>query len=161
MTTTLDEDVALGTFVGTHFAYYRRQWRAAAQRNGMSWNWAAFLFGPFWLAYRRMYWQVGVFAVAISALPVAEALLDRHVPHLISLPMLYAIAVVLGMYGNQFYKWHADATIRRLRDYHWSADTVTDSLARCGGTSWTGVAGMAALLFMVVVSLRPLARLAV
>lgn len=161
MATVVEDDVALATFVGAHHAYYRKQWHAAALHNGMSWNWAAFLFGPFWLAYRRMYWQFGVFIVGIGALPVTEALIGRHVPHHVALPMIYAATIVLALYGNQFYKWHAEATIRRLRDYHWSPETVTDSLSRCGGTSWLGVVAMTALLFMVVVSLRPLARLAV
>jgi hypothetical protein len=160
MRAAIDDDAALATFVGKHQAWYRRKWAIAAAHGGVSWNWAACLFGPFWMAYRRMYWQVGVYAMWMAVVPVAEAMMNHAAPVALARSLAITPAIVLGMFGNQLYKSHADATIHRLREHHWSPETVTDSLARSGGTSWLGVVVMATLLLMVFVSLRPLTRLA-
>ncbi|KAF7962653.1 hypothetical protein AWV79_19115 [Cupriavidus sp. UYMMa02A] len=160
MKAIISDEAALAAFVGPRFAYYRGRWQLAAARNGMAWNWAAFVFGPFWMAYRRMYWQVGVYAIILCAEPVLHALFHIQMPAAISRPLSYAMALVLGFYGNQLYRLHAESTIRRLREYHWSPEVVNDCLARCGRTSWPGVAAMALLIAVMLVSLRPLATLA-
>jgi len=160
MKAIISDEAALAVFVGPRFAYYRNKWQLAGSRNGMSWNWAAFLFGPFWMAYRRMYWQVGVYAIILCAEPVLHALFQIRMPVVLSRPLLYAMALLLGFYGNQLYRWHAESTVQRLREYHWSPELVNDSLARCGRTSWSGVAIMAVLIAVMVISLRPLAGLA-
>jgi len=161
MKAVISDEAAMAVFVGPQFAYYRERWEWAAVHNGVAWNWAAFAFGPFWMAYRRMYWQVGVYAIAICAEPVLQAFFHIRMPLVLGRPLLYALALLLGFYGNQFYKWHADATIRRLREYHWSPELVNDSLARCGRPSWTGVVAMAVLIAVMVVALRPLSVLVV
>lgn len=160
MTSTIRDNAALAAFVGPRYAYYSERWSHAEARAGMSWNWAACLLGPFWMAYRRMYWQVGIYALIICAEPVLHALFGLKLPMGVR-PMLYAMALLLGMYGNQLYRWHAEATIRHLREYHWSPELVNATLARCGRTSWPGVFAMGLLLAVMVVSLSPLAGLAV
>ncbi|MFS8974068.1 DUF2628 domain-containing protein [Cupriavidus necator] len=159
MKSSIRDDAALAVFVGARYPYYKTSWALAGARGGMSWNWAACLLGPFWMAYRRMYWQVGVYALIVCAEPVLHALFRLDMPLALSRPMLYALALLLGMYGNELYRWHAEATIRRLREYHWSPELVNYSLARCGRTSWPGVFAMGLLLAVMVVSLRPLAGL--
>ncbi|CAG2155631.1 DUF2628 domain-containing protein [Cupriavidus numazuensis] len=159
MKAIISDEAAFAVFVGSRFPYYRDRWQVAAAHNGMAWNWAAFFFGPFWMAYRRMYWQVGVYAIVLCAEPVLHALFHVQMPDVLARPLAYAMALVLGFYGNQLYRMHAESTIRRLRDYHWSPEVVNDSLARCGRTSWPGVAAMALLIAVMLVSLRPLARL--
>lgn len=46
----------LSAFVGQKSSYYLPRFRRMS-RNGknLSWNWAAFFFGPLWLLYRKMY----------------------------------------------------------------------------------------------------------
>lgn len=159
MKSSIRDDAALAVFVGARYPYYKTSWALAGARGGVSWNWAACLLGPFWMAYRRMYWQVGVYALIVCAEPVLHALFRLDMPLALSRPMLYALALLLGMYGNELYRWYAEATIRRLREYHWSPELVNYSLARCGRTSWPGVFAMGLLLAVMVVSLRPLAGL--
>lgn len=158
MTASIRDDAAMAAFVGPRYAYYSGRWSLAETRGGMSWNWAACLLGPFWMAYRRMYWQVGVYALIVGTEPVLQALFGLKLP-MAGRPLLYAMALLLGMYGNELYRWHAEATIRRLRQYHYSPELVNDSLARCGRTSWPGVFAMGLLLLALVVSLHPLAGL--
>jgi hypothetical protein len=160
MHASICDDAALAAFVGPRFPYYSKRWSQAETRGGMSWNWAACLLGPFWMAYRRMYWQVGVYALIVGAEPVLHALFGVKLP-LAGRPLLYAMALLLGMYGNQIYRWHSEATIRHLRGYHYSPELENDSLARRGRTSWPGVFAMGLLLLVMVVSLRPLAGLVV
>ncbi|WP_354685124.1 DUF2628 domain-containing protein [Cupriavidus necator] len=159
MKASIRDDAALAAFVGARYPFYHARWARAEVSGGMSWNWAACLLGPFWMAYRRMYWQVGVYALIVCAEPVVHALLRLDMPLILSRPMLVVLALLLGMYGNELYRWHAEGTVRRLREYHWSPERVNDSLARCGRTSWPGVFAMALLLAVMAVSLLPLARL--
>ncbi len=159
MKAIISDEAALAVFVGSRFPYYRDRWQIAAAHHGMACNLAAYVFGPFWMAYRRMYWQVGVYAIVLCVEPVLHALFHVQIPDALSRPLAYAMALLLGFYGNQLYRMHAESTIRRLRDYHWSPEVVNDSLARCGRTSWPGVAAMALLIVVMLVSLRPLASL--
>ncbi len=46
----------LTAFVGQRADYYLPRFRQMSRNNkNASWNWAAFLFGPLWLLYRKMY----------------------------------------------------------------------------------------------------------
>ena len=48
------EDIS--AYVGTKANYYMPRFRRMARKgSSASWNWAAFLFGPLWLLYRKMY----------------------------------------------------------------------------------------------------------
>ncbi|PZX27068.1 conserved hypothetical protein; putative membrane protein [Cupriavidus phytorum] len=160
MHASIRDDAALAAFVGPRFPYYGERWSVAETHGGISWNWAACLLGPFWMAYRRMYWQVGVYALIVGTEPLLHAVFGLQLP-MAGRPLLYAMALLLGLYGNELYRWHAEATIRHVREYHYSPELVTDSLERRGRTSWPGVFAMGLLLLVMVVSLRPLAALMV
>ncbi len=58
----------LSAFVGAKANYYMPRFRRMA-RNGssVSWNWAAFIFGPLWLLYRKMY-AFGAIVLALELL---------------------------------------------------------------------------------------------
>lgn len=54
-------DGLLGVFVGKRADVYLYKWKRSSK-----WNWAAFLFGYFWLSYRRMH------GYAILSMVIAE-----------------------------------------------------------------------------------------
>jgi hypothetical protein len=59
----IDDNLRL--FVGRNREYYFTKWSGMMRRHSaFSWNWAALLFGPFWLVYRKMY-LVGSAAVIV------------------------------------------------------------------------------------------------
>jgi hypothetical protein len=54
--------------VGSNTPYYLPRFRKISRNNGkVSWNWAAFFFGPFWLLYRKMY-SLGVIVLVLQLL---------------------------------------------------------------------------------------------
>ncbi len=50
------DDWSTELFVGNNYEYYKNKWRDKPERQSFSsWNWPAFLFPVYWLAYRKMY----------------------------------------------------------------------------------------------------------
>lgn len=92
-----DEERAL---VGTNYEYYRLKFveiRSSNKRT--SWNWAAFLFAPYWCIYRRMY-GIGAAllggAFILSFLGIAGSVL------------MLAGYIVFGFYANYLYLQQID-----------------------------------------------------
>lgn len=139
------------TFIGKNHDYFFRKWEVAAQRGRTwSWNWAAFLIGPVWLAYRKMYactWMVlGVIAVESV---VAYAI---DLPDSVDSSVGVAIGVVLGMNGNHLYKRHVEKKVEEITAAN-RVDQVDDALRRRGGTSIPAIFGYIGILFLFVVTM--------
>ena len=153
----------LAAVVGTKSEYYIPRFRRMA-RNGssVSWNWAAFFFGPYWLLYRKMYglgtivlvlqiFQTAVTTFVYSALNIYEATtyadIFRIVKNamdsrtylyyfmaiwLISLIVL-VVKIIVGALGNRFYLNHSTNTV--LRAQNRIPDLTAGELTSLGGTT--------------------------
>ena len=135
-------------------AYYVpkfQQIQATGQKT--SWNWCSFLFGPYWLVYRKMY----LLAVLLLVIPmvvtgtlegIGYALFEDGSFVLNSLASLIgiAIAVLMGLFGNYIYKVHADKKINELLS---QGNSIGISAA--GGTNVVGVVVMVLVVFFLVV----------
>lgn len=131
-------------FVGSHYEYFERKWRLANHDNQkITWNWPAFLFGPAWLAYRKMYLYLGIFIAIVVPETIAEFLLDA--PLIFTHAVSIGIAVVLGLFGNYWYERHVSRNVRRIIAENEPANADAE-LQRQGGTS---IAAPAALLAAV------------
>jgi hypothetical protein len=144
----LDDDET-SVFVGRKHAWYQYKWNVAARRTGRySWNWAACLFGPAWMAYRKMYEPAAITCLATWVLCVF-GLLVVHTSvtvqnALIALPGV-AVCIAAGLFGNELYRRYVKRQILRLKQ-HATSDAVSEAELRArGGTSWIG----ALLLWMV------------
>jgi hypothetical protein len=125
-------------YVGKNIQFYK--WASAAAR-GISWNWAAFLFAPLWMVYRKMYWQALAFMAvvflsdAILHLTYGHAI-DQNIAHLLAT----ASQVVIGVMGNQIYRLHVQKQVIRFRQrYADSVDRET-ALRKAGRPKWSTVA---------------------
>ena len=103
--TSANIDEALEIFVGKNYEYYKRKWEIIVQnKSHISWNWAAFFFVTLWVPYRKMYLYSFVY---LSAL-IIETLFEYAVkiPHtsILSYAINIAIWVIVGLYGNYWYK---------------------------------------------------------
>lgn len=143
-------DTLLAAFVGEKYdSYYRDKWfkdsepRLEINNNGSSihsFNLAGFLFGVFWLCYRKMYLVALCIVIGINAV-------DLVLMHLLGMEMYSAIgqtsffiawAVLTGMLGNYFYFNHSIKNIKKAMSNTADPTTVEQELAAKGGTSWVG-----------------------
>ncbi|WP_313244740.1 GYF domain-containing protein [Stenotrophomonas rhizophila] len=145
---------AYAAFVGANFPVYRRKWRldltadgAAASTN--AWNWPAFLFGAFWMLYRRMYAVAAMWIGALTVLSILETLID--VSDSVSLVITLGASVAAGSVGNHLYLRHTQRMIALAEARHpGDAPAQHAALAGLGGTRWSAVlVGMA--IYIVVI----------
>lgn len=130
---------AYATFVGRNFPVYQRKWRLDQPNQSASgWHWPAFLFGAFWMLYRRMYAVAAGWIAFLVGLAVVETLIDAS-SGLSSVTTLGASAAA-GALGNHLYQRHADRIIAQARASHGdNTRTLQAELAARGGTSWLSV----------------------
>lgn len=130
-------------FIGAkNLDYYAKVFRRNKEKdNFVSWNWAAFLFAPFWLAYRKMYGWLAIFLVADT---IAEGIGTMSV--VVGILLKIAIIVIVGIFGNCIYLSHCKKKINsinsELEDYE-NKDEVTKAN---GGTS-----GLSVVIFFLAI----------
>ena len=151
---TIAEDMAIATFVGKKYDYYRQKWDETQRKGGIqSWNWPAFFLGFTWLAYRKMYKYCGIFIAVITVETLLEMALN--LPQAISSGINIAVAVCFGMFGNHLYKLHAEQKIREISARGTPAQ-INAELVRQGGTSFGAAIGFVVLLLAVIIGLMAL-----
>jgi len=136
----------LATFVGPNYATYQRKWEACDRRSSTySWNWPAFLFGLFWMAYRKMYVNAGILLGIACLESVATYLF--HLADAVANAMNLALAVVIGLQGNHWYRKHVTKRIADITPKV-PVDRLQATLAAAGGTN----AGAAIIAFVLLVA---------
>jgi len=145
---------AYAAFVGSNFAVYRRKWRLDLATDGKAasttaWNWPAFLFGAFWMLYRRMYAVAAMWIGALTVASILETLAGASDG--VSMVITVAASVAAGSVGNHLYLRHAQRMIALAEARHpGDAAAQHAALAGLGGTRWSAVfVGMA--LYIVVI----------
>lgn len=124
------EGELLYLYVGEKADVYERKW----EKGRLSWNWAAFIFGLFWLGYRKMYVPLLVilglfllFDVAAYLMGDFEASWDFGIG--------FVVSVVLGMGGNQLYRQDAERKIWKIRTSH-RPEHVEAAVMKKGGAGF-------------------------
>jgi hypothetical protein len=132
-------------FIGENHAFYLRSWGIEGS-GGHAWNWAAFLLGPSWLLYRKMYG----YACAWLAFVVVESLIESRLD--VSIVLSYAIGVALNVaiacVGNALYRKQFERAIRTLSPGRDPARLRID-LAREGGTHLVGAIALTVLFALI------------
>ncbi|MCU1204168.1 DUF2628 domain-containing protein [Stenotrophomonas maltophilia] len=148
----LEGEMALyASVVGGNFPIYRQRWRldqGIATASG-TWHWPAFLLGPIWMMYRRMYRLAAMWVGLLLLISVVETLLD--VPEGVSLVITIALSVTTGTFGNTWYLAHCQRLIAQARAVSGGDDArLRSELTARGGTSV--VATLVAIVISVVLS---------
>ncbi len=145
---------AYAAFVGPNFLVYRRKWRLDLANDSTAasthaWNWPAFLFGAFWMLYRRMYAVAAMWIGALTVLSILETLIG--VSDSVSLVITLAASVAAGSVGNHLYLRHAQRMIALAEARHpGDAPAQHAALAGLGGTRWSAVViGMAVYIVVI------------
>ncbi|MGA8943666.1 MAG: DUF2628 domain-containing protein [Thermoactinomyces sp.] len=100
--------------VQTNTSYYDFKWGSVknpAKEN--TWNWAAFFFTTFWLAYRKMYKPVFVLGLTGILWIIPHHLAD--IPLWVDIPFYLAISLVVGWNGNRWYYNHTSQVLKQAR----------------------------------------------
>lgn len=134
---------AYAAVVGRNFPVYRRKWRldlatGSATAGSTAWNWPAFLFGAFWMLYRRMYAVAALWIGALTVISIGEALLGAS--DSVSLMITVAASAAAGSVGNHLYLRHVQRLIAQASARHpGNAAAQHAELAGLGGTRWSAV----------------------
>ncbi len=154
----------LAAVVGNNAVYYIPRFRRILRTGSGGWNWAAFLFGPYWLLYRKSY-LLGTLFVAVQTIfsfatnlllmPIQTAKTNEEmltalerlmgneqyrwvfVPILILSTLMFLARLLLGIFGNRLYLLQCERRIFRMQQ-----DGVTSSPAEMtssGGVSVNAV----------------------
>ena len=108
------------------FDYYINRFAEMKQKNKKAgWNWCAFLFGPAWMIYRKMYVYAAIYWLASILLLSKIFLIDIF------------ISVAAGVYGNKLYMTHLEKTAVEAKALQ--EPQKTEFIRKNGGTSAAAV----------------------
>lgn len=129
--------------VQKNIAYYDLKWRSVKDPvNNNTWNWLAFFFSTFWLAYRKMYKPFFIIAAIELIWAVPFYLVD--LPAWLDFPFYAAISLLVGWCGNRWYYNHSTHILKQARAFPAS---VQDSYIQTKGGTHIGIMlGLQALL---------------
>jgi len=146
---SLDE-AALSAFVGEkYFTYYKARWAGLDAPRRSAWNWAALFAGPFWIAYRKMYAYVWVYAGLVVVADVCELVLGLS--RFAANGVFLVIATLIAGQGNYWYKDHVARRVAAVKPVD------LERLAAEGGTSATAAVALIAGYIAYVVAFSLLA----
>lgn len=120
-------------FVGLrNTEYYFKKWKNHKDKNlFVSWNWASFFLGLYWLLYRKLYaWFVGITIIDT----ICITLISPYNPVLAGLIPLI-IAILLGIFGNCIYIKHSKKKIKSLKRFFDKYGDTKEALIANGGTT--------------------------
>jgi len=143
-------------FIGKRHEYYIKKWAILKIRGGsISWNWAAFIFGIGWIAYRKMY----AYAFVVVGLLCLETLCEMAFPIPANISNGIAIGVWLsfGLYGNYWYRLHSGKLIREIVAT-FPAHQIQGELIKKGGTSLGSSVFFACLFLGILILLGIVAQ---
>lgn len=136
----------LKLFIGKNYEYFFKKWTIAEKRKSkLSWNWAAFLLGFSWMAYRKMYRYSWLFI----GLVVVEAICEYifNVPESVSCALNVSIAATFGSQGNAWYKLHVEKKVNEITTMN-PPEKAKVELEEQGGASIGAAIGFAVALFV-------------
>jgi len=116
--------------------YYEGQRDIISKGSLITWNWSAFFFGIFWLAYRKMYVYAGLLLVLAWLSP--SQLLSTF------------ITLLLGMFGNYLYIKFTEVKVEEIRANNHDETSALEELKVKGGVTYWGPVLMALLLVVLV-----------
>ena len=144
----------LAVFVASNYAYYARKWADSEQRSHvLSWSWAAFFLGLFWMAYRKMYAYCAIFigvVATFTGIIFALQLPQAQMQEVLQVAQI-VFALFFGLFGNHLYKMHAQQKLRKIAAQH-PPHTTHQQLVQQGGTSLVGVIGVATGMVLTMVA---------
>ncbi|WMT41972.1 DUF2628 domain-containing protein [Paenibacillus sp. D2_2] len=99
-----------------------------------NWNWASFLFFPFWAGYRKMYAESAIYVAIFVGMAFIEQLLDFSLPF-----ARIGMYILCGTLGNKLYFNKAQKDIDHILSLHADHELRRSFIYQKGGTSGWGI----------------------
>ncbi len=137
-------------FIGKNADYYLQKFEFFEKTgSSVSWNWAAFGFGVFWMAYRKMFLYAILTVFFIFTLNVLEVVL--HFSPVLSFFLSVWLWIGFGLFGNYLYYLHVKKKIAEISIKYPDEEDQKLILQKEGGTSWLAV--LAFILIFIIASI--------
>ena len=127
-------------FIQNNENFYKRKFKKMDETGkSVSWNWAAFFMGIYWMVYRKMYFKAGAFLLLSMV-----ASYTPYIGNILNLCVLFGIAV----YANALYKDHVENSIKKVSILF--PEKKEEALEKIGGTNLPMTIGIGVALFIIV-----------
>ena len=141
---TNDNEVnEVNLFVQKNQKFYEEKFRKMDETGkSISWNWAAFFMGIYWMIYRKMYFK----AIAFFILSVVAS----HTPYIGTI-LNFAILIGIGIYANALYLDHVRENIKKINILF--PNNKEEIIKKKGGTNLPlalGIGGIQHLLLLIL-----------
>lgn len=124
--------------------YYLEQIEGSNGRGKYTFNAAAFFFGVFWMAYRKMYLHVLIIlGISYAIGVILEMLLNfsvisNELYELIDGLSVPVWGIVIGLIANRLYILKSQKTVNKILAENSNEEQVNELINKEGGTSWIG-----------------------
>ena len=127
-------------FIQNNENFYKRKFKKMDDTGkSVSWNWAAFFMGIYWMVYRKMYFKAGAFLLLSMV-----ASYTPYIGNILNLCVLFGIAV----YANALYKDHVENSIKKVSILF--PEKKEEALEKIGGTNLPMTIGIGVAHFIIV-----------
>ena len=127
-------------FIQNNGNFYKRKFKKMDDTGkSVSWNWAAFFMGIYWMVYRKMYFKAGAFLLLSMV-----ASYTPYIGSILNLCVLFGIAV----YANALYKDHVENSIKKVSILF--PEKKEEALEKIGGTNLPMTIGIGVAHFIIV-----------
>ena len=127
-------------FIQNNENFYKRKFKKMDETGkSVSWNWAAFFMGIYWMVYRKMYFKAGAFLLLSMV-----ASYTPYIGNILNLCVLFGIAV----YANALYKDHVENSIKKVSILF--PEKKEEALEKIGGTNLPMTIGIGVAHFIIV-----------
>ena len=115
----------LSLFIQKNQDFYEKKFKKMEETGkSISWNWAAFFMGIYWMIYRKMYFKAGAFFIL--------SLVASSTPY-IGWILNIAVLVGIAVYGNALYLDHVSGNLKKAKVFF--PDTQDLFAEEKGGTN--------------------------
>ncbi|KKI93485.1 hypothetical protein WQ54_04465 [Bacillus sp. SA1-12] len=116
-------------------SYYHLKWGSVSDPGKHNtWNWAAFFFTIFWLAYRKMYKLFFIFLGIELILTIPIYFVDM--PEWLLYSFYPLVGIITGWYGNRWYNLH---TVKILNEAQERPDSQQEPYIKTKGGAHLGI----------------------
>lgn len=131
----------LNLFIQKNLNFYEEKFRKMDDSGkSISWNWAAFFMGIYWMIYRKMYFKAGAFfilSLVASSTPYIGGILNL------------AVLIGIGIYANALYQDQIRGNIEKTKGLLPEAKEIIAK--KRGGTNLPLAIGLYAVHNIVVI----------
>ena len=140
----------LQTFIQRRLYYYIPRWEqfdpSLKKIKPGTFNWVAFFFTVYWMAYRKMYLYTAIIFIVLCVISAIitnvfitqQSQVDMNDILTWKLFCSLIVMFLFGRYGNCLYKNHVEAKIREAKRTV-TAEYLNQAYRDLGGTSWIGI----------------------